>query len=120
MREKWGRFKGELLWFSPLETLAEPGRVHGHTGQNHENGTNRNGFCVLYAGYLHKKVDSSKTSRLLDTSKTGIFYKGEVQRVTPTFSVQESMMNTMFVYSSNISFMWGIVGKWVNENWECE
>ncbi len=90
MREKWGRFKGELFWLSSLETLAEPGRVHGHTGQNYENGTNGNGFCVSYVGYLHKKVDSSKTSRLLDTSKADIFYKGEVQRVTPTFSMQES------------------------------
>ena len=90
MREKWGRFEGELLRLSSLETLAEPGRVHGQTGQNHENGTNRNGFCVLYTCYLHKKVDSSKTSRLLDTSKAGILYKREVQRVTPTFSVQQS------------------------------
>ena len=62
MREKWGRFKEELLQLRSLETLAEPGRVNGHTGQNHENETNRNGFCVLYAGYLHKTVDSSKTS----------------------------------------------------------
>ena len=27
---------------------------------------------------------------LLNTSKIGIFYMGEVQRVTPTFSMQES------------------------------
>lgn len=39
VREKWGRFKGELLRLSSLETLAEPGRVHGHNEQNHENRT---------------------------------------------------------------------------------
>ena len=40
VREKWGRFKGELIEFNSLETLAEPGTVtHDQNGHSHETQT---------------------------------------------------------------------------------
>ena len=37
VREKSGRFKGELLGRNSLETLAEPGGVQGQNEHNSEN-----------------------------------------------------------------------------------
>ena len=61
MREKWGRFKGELIKLNFLETLAEPGRVHGLNEQkNMRTEQNKNDSCVNYVGSLQKKAGQFK------------------------------------------------------------